>query len=113
MMTHNPGLGTRADFRGDLRASILDALEHNENAGESELELARTSGGSRAQVRSPLWNLIVTGRVQRTRAANSRKTRILLVFPKRVAGSPENKPPAAMPEALCTWRLSTSLTACQ
>ena len=64
----NPGFVQRADFRGDLRASILAALTFDADAGESELALARAAGGSRAQVRQALDNLELTGRARRMRA---------------------------------------------
>lgn len=78
LMSQNPGLIMRADFRGDLRASVLVALEHDENAGRSELDLARRCGGSRAQVRSALDNLELTGKAVRTRSDRERRTRISL-----------------------------------
>ena len=79
VMKHNPGLRLRADFRGDLRASVLAALEYDENAGESEVCLAQRSGGSRSQVRNALDNLELTLRVKRERIDGSRRTRIYLV----------------------------------
>jgi hypothetical protein len=78
LMSQNPGLITRADFRGDLRASVLAALEHDADAGLSELELARRCGGSRAQVRSALDNLELTGKARRFRTDRERRTRISL-----------------------------------
>jgi hypothetical protein len=78
MMNQNPGLIMRADFRGDLRASVLAALEHDADAGTSELDLARRSGGSRAQVRCALDNLEMTGKARRTRSDRERRTRIYL-----------------------------------
>lgn len=86
VMGHNPGLITRADFRGDLRASVLASLEHDADAGLSELHLARCSGGSRAQVRSSLDNLEMTGRVRRIRIDGEKRTRITLVQPAAKAG---------------------------
>lgn len=73
MMARHPSLRTRADFRGDLRASILASLRHDPGAGESELKLARLAGGSRAQVRSALANLAMTGRVRRSRTTATRR----------------------------------------
>jgi hypothetical protein len=64
----NPGFVQRADFRGDLRASILASLTFDADAGESELALARAAGGSRAQVRQALDNLELTNRARRMRA---------------------------------------------
>jgi hypothetical protein len=78
LMSQNPSLVMRADFRGDLRASVLAALEHDADAGRSELDLARQCGGSRAQVRSALDNLELTGKARRTRSDRERRTRITL-----------------------------------
>lgn len=78
LMHNNPGLITRADFRGDLRASVLASLEHDVGAGQSELELARRCGGSRAQVRSALENLELTGKAHRLRTDRDRRTHISL-----------------------------------
>jgi hypothetical protein len=83
LMSQNPGLVMRADFRGDLRASVLAALEHDADAGLSELDLARRCGGSRAQVRSALDNLEMTGKARRLRSDRDRRTRILLRTPQR------------------------------
>ena len=47
----------RADFRGDLRASVLAALRFDADAGQSEVALARCAGGSRSQVRNALARL--------------------------------------------------------
>lgn len=78
LMSQNPGLIMRADFRGDLRASVLAALEYDADAGLSELDLARRCGGSRAQVRSALDNLELTGKARRSRTDRERRTRISL-----------------------------------
>lgn len=83
LMSQNPGLVMRADFRGDLRASVLAALEHDADAGLSELDLARRCGGSRAQVRSALDNLELTGKARRLRSDRDRRTHILLRTPQR------------------------------
>lgn len=77
----NPRLIARADFQGDLRASVMAALEFDHDAGTSELNLARRSGGSRAQVRNALDRLELTGRVKRTRPTSTsghRRTSIAL-----------------------------------
>ncbi len=75
MIARHAHLRTQADFRGDLRASILAALRHEPGAGESELRLAMLAGGSRAQVRNSLRNLEITGRVtsRRVEGANRRQ----------------------------------------
>jgi hypothetical protein len=78
VMGRNPGLIMRADFRGDLRASVLAALGHDADAGRSELDLARRCGGSRAQVRNALDNLELTGKACRSRSRGDRRTRVSL-----------------------------------
>jgi hypothetical protein len=78
MFATNPELVARADFRGDLRASVLAALRHDADAGHSELELARRAGGSRAQVRAALDNLELTGKARRIRVSQRHRTRIEL-----------------------------------
>lgn len=78
VMSQNPGFITRADFRGDLRSSILAALRHDHHAGDGESQLARSSGGSRAQVRNALDNLQLTGKVSRELVPKARRTRIRL-----------------------------------
>lgn len=78
VMRMNPGLVARADFRGDLRASVLASLTHDAGAGRSELELARRCGGSRAQVRHALDNLELTGKASRRRSESDRRTSILI-----------------------------------
>lgn len=65
VMAQHANLRTQADFRGDLRASILASLQFDDGAGQSELALARACGGSRSQVRNALTNLTLTGRVTR------------------------------------------------
>jgi hypothetical protein len=81
MIVQQPDLRTRADFRGDLRASILASLCHDPGAGTSEMRLAELAGGSRAQVRSALRNLELTGRVRTelVEGANRREVMLLSV----------------------------------
>lgn len=79
LMSQNPSLRSRADFRGDLRSSILASLQYDTDAGKSELHLARTSGGSRTQVRNSLDNLELTGRVARTPDPSKRSIRVSLL----------------------------------
>ena len=74
----HPALRTRADFRGDLRASILAALRHDQGAGQSETRLAELAGGSRAQIRAALRNLEITGRVQTQPAQRANRREIFL-----------------------------------
>lgn len=81
VLRHNPSLRTRLDFRGDMRAAAIAALEHDPGAGESEVALARAAGGSRSQVRAALDNLELTGRVRRIKDTASRRTRIVLCPP--------------------------------
>lgn len=79
IMQRHPDFVLRADFKGDLRASVMASLAFDEGAGESELALAAAAGGSRAQIRKALDNLEMTGRVRRHRSKAG--TRIeLLVF---------------------------------
>jgi len=77
-IANHPALRTRADFRGDLRASILAALRHDQGAGQSESRLAELAGGSRAQVRAALRNLKITGRVQTQQALRANRREIFL-----------------------------------
>jgi len=78
MMSRQPQLRTRADFRGDLRASVLASLRYDEGAGRSELGLAQLAGGSRAQVRNALHNLELTGRVRSRAASYANRREIML-----------------------------------
>lgn len=75
ILARHPQLRTRADFRGDLRASILAALRYDPGAGDSVFGLAKSAGGSRAQVHNALRNLQMTGRVtvRRVEGANRRQ----------------------------------------
>lgn len=79
IMARHPSFITRADFRGDLRASILASLRFDDDAGRSELDLAEAAGGSRAQVRSALHNLAMTGRIriERTEGVHRNQIRLL------------------------------------
>ncbi len=77
IMKRHPDFVLRADFKGDLRASVMASLAFDEGAGESELALARAAGGSRAQIRKALDHLEMTGRVRRERAKTG--SRITLV----------------------------------
>ena len=65
-----------ADERADLVA--IDEIHFFASAaGESELALARASGGSRAQVRKALDNLEMTGRVRRHRSKAGTRIELL------------------------------------
>ena len=74
-----PELRTRADFRGDLRASIIASLRYDPDSGQSESRLAQLAGGSRAQVRSALRNLELSGRVRSRPAPGSNRREIMLL----------------------------------
>ncbi len=63
LMKRHPQLRTRSDFRGDLRASILASLRHDDDAGASQRRLAKLAGGSRQQVLRSLEALEKTGRI--------------------------------------------------
>ena len=77
IMRRHPDFVLRADFKGDLRASVMASLAFDEGAGESELALARAAGGSRAQVRKALDNLEMTGRVHRHRSKAGTRIELL------------------------------------
>lgn len=64
IVKHNRSLQYRADFKGDLRASILAELESNSAAGESESELARACGVTRAALIDALDKLVLSGRIR-------------------------------------------------
>jgi hypothetical protein len=78
IFARNPSMRWRADWRGGLRASILAELESNPAAGNSESELARACGATRAATIDALRSLELTGRIARKRVKNRltiRKTR--------------------------------------
>ena len=77
IMKRHPDFVLRADFKGDLRASVMASLAFDEGAGDSELALARAAGGSRAQVRKALDNLEMTGRVRRHRSKAGTRIELL------------------------------------
>jgi hypothetical protein len=66
----NRSMRLRADFKGDLRASILAELDVNPNSGESESELARACGATRAATIEALRRLELSGRIRRRRERN-------------------------------------------
>lgn len=80
LMRRHPEFITRADFRGDLRASILASLRFDQDAGHSELRLADRSGGSRAQLRNSLRNLEISGRVSTRKAQGANRREIALMI---------------------------------
>jgi hypothetical protein len=57
VMQHNPSLQQRAVFSGNLRASILETLAHDKQAGQSESLLARHCHATRKAVREALDHL--------------------------------------------------------
>lgn len=69
---HNPDLRARAEFKGDLRASIIETLRADASAGASETELARACGVTRMAVRAALNDLELAGRIQRVANRNRR-----------------------------------------
>lgn len=77
IMARHPDFVLRADFKGDLRASVMASLAFDEGAGESELALAAAAGGSRAQIRNALDNLEMTGRVRRHRSKAGTRIELL------------------------------------
>ncbi|MFM7133595.1 MAG: hypothetical protein ACKO0W_04685 [Planctomycetota bacterium] len=77
IMKRHPDFVLRADFKCELRASVMASLAVDEGAGESELALARAAGGSRAQVRRALDNLEMTGRVRRYRSKAGTRIELL------------------------------------
>jgi hypothetical protein len=60
----------RADFKGDLRASILAELDANPDSGASESALARACGATRAATIDAVGKLELSGRVSRQRKQN-------------------------------------------
>ncbi len=78
MLARHPRLRMCADFRGDMRASILAALRHDAGAGQSEQCLAKLAGGSRAQVHSAVHDLEMTGRVSTRKAEGANRREVSL-----------------------------------
>ena len=62
VIAHNPELAFRADFRGDLRATILIALNEDRYAA-SVSELSRRCGVSRTAVVNAIQDLELANRV--------------------------------------------------
>jgi hypothetical protein len=76
IIARNPSWRIRAELKGDLRASMVVELELDPSAGESELELARRTGATRAAVRSALVGLELAGRIERVAIGLRRATRL-------------------------------------
>ena len=70
IVQNNPAMRWRADFKGDLRASILAELHANPDSGKSESELARACGATRAAVIDALGKLELSGRISRRHEGN-------------------------------------------
>jgi hypothetical protein len=65
VMQQNPEYVDRAEFKGDLRASILIEIRNDAEAGASEQELARRCGATRPAVRAALAGLELAKRIDR------------------------------------------------
>lgn len=74
VIDHNPVFRARADFKGDLRASIVECLRADSASGASESELARACGVTRMAVRAALADLELGGWVQRLTERNRTRT---------------------------------------
>jgi len=57
IVEHNQPMRLRADLKGDLRASIMAALQANSHSVESESELARICGATRSAIAEALKDL--------------------------------------------------------
>jgi hypothetical protein len=65
VLNHNDTYAARAIRKGDLRCSILESLRRDSGGeAESEAQLARLSGATRAAVRKSLAALVLEGEVQ-------------------------------------------------
>jgi len=76
IMDKNTGLINRALFNGNLRASILETLNHNKQAGQSETALARYCGVTRKALREALDHLEFCRMITRSTIAG--KTNIMI-----------------------------------
>jgi hypothetical protein len=65
IVEHNNAMQWRADFKGDLRASILAEIDADSDARVSESALARACGATRTAVRDALASLELTRRISR------------------------------------------------
>ncbi len=68
VISENPSLAFRADFRGDLRASVLLVLREEPQAGRTVSRLAKRCGASRAATLYALEDLELGGHILRRRA---------------------------------------------
>jgi len=64
IVEHNQPMRLRADLKGDLRASIMAALQANSHSVESESELARICGATRSAIAEALKRLEMSGRIK-------------------------------------------------
>ena len=71
ILNQNPTLQARAVFGGNLRASVLECLRWQPEAGRSESNLARACGATRKALREALDHLEFCGLIARIRADNS------------------------------------------
>lgn len=71
IIAENPVLAFRADFRGDLRVSILLALREDPGVGATVSGLARRCLASRTAVLDALEDLALAGHVRRERAGRA------------------------------------------
>jgi hypothetical protein len=69
ILAENPALRNRAIFNGNLRASILQTLVYDRQAGNSESALARCCGVTRKAVREALDHLEFCQMVRRSNVA--------------------------------------------
>ena len=72
ILQQNPSYQMRAEFKGDLRASILIEIGIDRAAGASEVQLGRRCGATRAAIRAALAGLELAGRIERTGEASRR-----------------------------------------
>jgi len=77
IIERNAACRSRADFKGDLRASIMAALGNDPRAGESELSLARSCGATRSAVRQSLEDLERAGRIVREYEGRKHKSSLV------------------------------------
>jgi len=70
IVKHNRSMRRRADFGGDLRASISAELDTNPAAARSESALAQSCGATRTAVRDALQRLEMAGWIIRQRQEN-------------------------------------------
>jgi biotin operon repressor len=87
----NPSYRLRETFGGDLRASIIQTIQSDQNAGVSELELARRCKASRDAIRKALDRLERYGHVERVRQGRN-----LSIVLADLPGHADTKPVSGM-----------------